>query len=397
MGTHDEILRWFREQERILGPIREFNKLYDRDLFSIVTESMERERQFQSSLGDLPTSYQQILNNLQPELERMSHIDTLTKEAKAVADAHGSLSLQLSRYALPDFDVIAAIKANPSWAPIVEQYSALSGCGAASDLALKSHFASIAESSFLAQERMLQVYPGVLGLTAGFESADLRGLRDASSLLAEEYRILIRSFEDNRLLIASLPPIVSSGPSVELLTSAKLLGSLSRVDYEDMVETCDSPEEQELLAEIEASVDELLAELNADLQTMWLGAKQAFRSNNPDRVRHVVVSLRELVGHVLRFIAPDEQVKSWTTKPEHFHEGSPTRAARVLYVCRGINHGPFAKFVAADVKASIECIRLFQRGTHELTIDFSECQLRTLFLRTESLLRFLLYISRTAV
>ena len=73
-----------------------------------------------------------------------------------------------------------------------------------------------------------------------------------------------------------------------------------------------------------------------------------------------------------------------------FHDGRPTRAARVLYICRGINHGPFTDFISADVKANIECINLFQRGTHELLITFSEHQIKTLVVRTESLLRFLL-------
>jgi hypothetical protein len=106
------------------------------------------------------------------------------------------------------------------------------------------------------------------------------------------------------------------------------------------------------------------------------------------------VSLRELVTHVLDAIAPSKEIQTWTRDPSHFHDERPTREARVLFVCRGVNHGPFSKFVSADVRATIEFIGLFQRGTHELAVSFSEVQLRALVTRAEALLRFLLLTSR---
>lgn len=327
---------------------------------------------------------------MQPELERMKQIDALTEEAAAVADAHESLSRQLAQYATPESTTIAAINANPRWAELIQPYAGLGDEVVAGNLALKSHLAMVAESSYLAQERILQVLPNVFGVAAGFNEADMFRLNDASSVLMQDYRTLIKSFEESQLVVASLPPIVSSGPSVELLTTAKLLGSLSVPADAEHVEDRGSHEEQELAAEIEASLEGLLVDLDAELGTVWRGAHQAFTSDNPDRIRHIIVSLRELVGHVLRRIAPDEDVRAWTNDPAYFHDGHPTRAARMRFVCRTIDHGPFSKFVEADVKAGIECIALFQRGTHELNINFSEHQVRTLLLRTASLLRFLL-------
>jgi hypothetical protein len=396
VGTYDELLRWLREQERILQPIHKFDNLYGSSLRNAVEEAMERDRTLQSIIDNSIGSYQQILCSIQPELERMAQIEALTKESKAIADAHESLSRQLAQYAIPKKDLIDRLNVNPSWASLLEQYSDLTDSAVSSDLALKSHISTIAESAFLAQERMMLVDLDSLGLNMGLKLADVKVFSDTFSDLTDEYRSLIRSFQDDHLAIASLPPIASSAPSIEILTSAKVVGSLSTFDSNDGVGEAESPEEQEFAAEIEASVEELLAEVNADLRAMWRGAKHALLSDNPDRTRHVVVSLRELVGHVLRSIAPDDEIQQWTKDPEHFHEGRPTRKARVLYVSRGINHGPFSTFVAADVKSSIECINLFQRGTHELTIGFSEPQLQSLFLRTESLLRFLLLTSKSA-
>ena len=70
----------------------------------------------------------------------------------------------------------------------------------------------------------------------------------------------------------------------------------------------------------------------------------------------------------------------------------PTRQARLLFICRGVNHDPFRRFVNKDVSAHLELIQILQRGTHELSIGLTYEQLRALVVRTESLLRFILVI-----
>ena len=62
MGAYDDILRWIREQERILKPIRDFEKLFGSAAHSIAAEAVERDRMLQSALAGLPTSYEHILH-----------------------------------------------------------------------------------------------------------------------------------------------------------------------------------------------------------------------------------------------------------------------------------------------------------------------------------------------
>src|SRR5712691_2518278 len=73
---------------------------------------------------------------------------------------------------------------------------------------------------------------------------------------------------------------------------------------------------------------QVLGGLNSALPKLWLGAMLASMSTNPDRVRHVATSLRELVMHVVRILAPDHVVMSRQASSTEMVNGRPTRAAR---------------------------------------------------------------------
>lgn len=387
-SDYEKIIRAMREQERRLAPILDFENLYGHGFRSATEEFLERERRIQPVLPDLSNSYQKAIESLQPELDRMKEFNSQSMYMESVADAHSSLSRLLSKH--PAFDDAARVAINMSadWQKTVESYSGFCDHAAATELALKSHYVSIAESAFLARERLFRITPESFGTLAGFAAEDISETQSSFLALTSSYRTLMQSFEENEFLIPSFSPIVSIGPSIEIFTSANTLEALSST----LTEESESQVERNLKEEIEASLDELLAAMDPEFQNVWSGAKKALDSDNPDRMRHVVTSLRELVTHVLHHIAPNKEITRWTVDPTHFHDGRPTRAARILYICRGINHGPFSDFISADVKAAIECINLFQRGTHELCIAFSEHQVKALVVRTESLLRFLLLI-----
>ena len=190
----------------------------------------------------------------------------------------------------------------------------------------------------------------------------------------------MQSFQTHEHFMASFLPH-------EILTSVDVLASLSHTPAV-------SDTDLELEDEHDGTLEGLLAALNPALLSVLDGAKDALRSDNPDRGRHVAVSLRELITHVLDMLAPPAAVQGWTSEPSHFYDGRPTREARVLFACRTVNHDHFSRFVSADVRATVEFISLFHRGTHELSAAFTEAQLRALVARTESLLRFLLLVSR---
>lgn len=393
MSSHDDILRMLREADRILAPLRDFERLYGRGFQHVAEEFLERERLLRAALPELFSSYRSAIESFQPAIDRLREFERHSPAMSLLADAHTSFSALLGKHA--DLASISRASAalGPHWEDSITAYQRFSDQASAAELALKAHYTSVAESALLAQERLLSVPWASLGSATTMHAQEFAAIGDRFTTLADTYSSLIRSFEEREHFMAAFPPIVSHGPPVELLTSARVLDLLSRPLPDDGYPEVDHQIESDLEDEIEASVDKLLAALNPELRTIWLGAKEALRSGNPDRRRHVAFSLRELVTHVLHALAPNDQLTSWTSDPSHFHKGRPTREARVLFVCRGINHGPFTTFIRADVRASIEFITLFQRG-HELAVSFSEEQLRTLVIRTESFLRFLLLTSQ---
>jgi hypothetical protein len=182
----------------------------------------------------------------------------------------------------------------------------------------------------------------------------------------------------------------------EVFNTADLIGHILLPDEP----STDTEEKQhtrdEISADIEASLPNLLASLDVGLCNMWQGAKAAIASKNPDRVRHALTSLRELFTHVLHLLSPDDEVKKWTSSPEHYDEKKrPTRRARVLYICRGINDDDFSPFVETDVDSVLKTYTLFNKGTHSIAPSFNDAQLRAIAVKVDGALRFLIQISRT--
>lgn len=131
-----------------------------------------------------------------------------------------------------------------------------------------------------------------------------------------------------------------------------------------------------------------------DLLPLLRGARQAYASNNPDRMRHTITSSREVLTALLHRLAPDEEVKRWSTSADHFtKDGKLIRRARLLYICRSINHPPFSDYVQNDVATMLSVIDLMQRGTHHIGPPFTEEQLAALKAAIENMLRQILEIA----
>jgi len=217
-------------------------------------------------------------------------------------------------------------------------------------------------------------------------------LRTECGAMAREYGLFGRSIEPIERLTA-LPSFLVPSASREMLVEGRALAVLTEVG--------DTKAEDHDVADISVIRDELtevvdlLSSVNPSLAGAYRGAREAFSGSNTDRKRHVLASLREMWGHLLREIAPDEKVVPWTSGKgvELLHEGKPTRKARVLYVCREINHGPLTEFVNADTGALVKLVELFNR-VHELEPGISDAQLSALMLRTDSWLKFIVQISR---
>ena len=120
------------------------------------------------------------------------------------------------------------------------------------------------------------------------------------------------------------------------------------------------------------------------------GAKQAAHSDNPDKVRHTVASLRELATHILHNLSPDEKIRKWSSNEEDYFDGRPTRKCRVSYIFRNLKHSKVSCLIEYDIKFIDDFFRLINKGTHELVSNLNDDDLKYLINKCESTILLLL-------
>ncbi|MEG4021655.1 pPIWI-associating nuclease domain-containing protein [Microcoleus sp. S13C4] len=265
------------------------------------------------------------------------------------------------------------------------------------DLVLQSHLADISKFSALSQISLSHLpLEGFLGNALRIETSIQGVLQNTFIDLGKSYSKLFASLSHNPASLISLPPIVSLYSAVEFLNGVRLAEAVTiqsdELEFELQFEEETHQLEKDVQQETESVLEELLGKLNVELIRLLHGARQSLESTNPDKARQAATSLRELFTHVLHTLSPDDQVKNWSNSPEHYDKGKLTRRARLLYICRSLNHGPCSDFIEKDINAVLEFLKLFQRGTHEITSPYTELQLKMMLRRMESTLRFLLEI-----
>ncbi len=227
------------------------------------------------------------------------------------------------------------------------------------------------------------VYSKFLGLSIAY-----------SNLTAAREEIIVKKPESAR--------VVSELPALEVLNSVEVLESVSTAESDAEVNQKEPELEQtkeslkiEILGQREELEQLLITAGWQDLVRMWQGANAVLNStNNPDYVRHFAASLRELFTQVIHRLSPDNEIKKWSENKNYFHNGRPTRKARLLYICRSINHNIFYEFVEEDVDSTLELMTLFNRATHAPIPPFSHTQLLTMQARLRAIINFLIEIWR---
>lgn len=153
-------------------------------------------------------------------------------------------------------------------------------------------------------------------------------------------------------------------------------------------------EPQEGASDVEDEVFQALAELGSGYLAPLQGAIQTARSENPDRARQTIASLRELSTHILHLLAPDAEVLKWVTKPEHVDRGRPTRPGRIEYIfrkCVGTSIEPFIKNEVQNIQTLFGWLN---EGTHSLNASFNEDALMFVICKTECYILLLLKYAR---
>jgi Predicted pPIWI-associating nuclease len=327
-----------------------------------------------------------VLRSALTILRQTNQSPALTPRMNSLLNANRALSSIVQQIALPKSTLSAAYASQTGIHEVLQRV----GLSKALTASLMQMDRSRMLSASLVAQQKLAILDGVrLGNLLGADATFRRSNAAHLGILTRSYRELIAAAETQPSLVARLP-LLTAYPPVEYFRHIQALESVSAaptLDAEGVAASVDAS-----LEEAVPSIDDLLRRFNPSLCPLLDGARKSLVSRNPDRIRHVTTSLRELFTQVLHSLASDREVGSWTSQPDHFHNGRPTRRARLLYVCRNINEGPFIDFVRDDVNATLSFVDSLSSGTHTVEFRLSPAQLKSTVARMESLLVFLLQI-----
>ncbi len=243
-------------------------------------------------------------------------------------------------------------------------------------------------ASLVAQDTLAELNKLSVGSLIGADATFRRSTAAHIGQISRSYSALINASagsEGNSDLVASA---ISTAP-VEYYRHVQALRSIT-------IDTGQEFPSETVEAAVDSAgptVESLLTQVDDNLIVLLDGARQAVASSNPDRPRHVTTSLRELITQTLHAVAPDDAILHWSSEPKLYHNGRPTRRARILYICRCIDDGPMCDFVKADVSAALAFIDSLNAGTHTVQSKLTDAQLRAQVARTESLLIFILQLT----
>ena len=390
MKYGDNFRKIIENLQRQIAPFKDYERLYSSAFKDIAQLSADRKRLLYSLAPDIEQRYRGLAELAQRELEQYKETAFSAKHMTEIVNATSIISDFIKDHESLTRMAKEAIGDSKYWQAELDIFKSLSGEAEAHRLTLMGHYSDVAELSLIAQEHLRHLNWDAIGLKIGM-SRELTTTVSSFSMLLKNYDHLFQSFEEAEYKLASFPPFISKLPPIEIITGSDFLATISGKEWEQSPEKIEESQAQ-VVEDIEVSLEDLLVRLNEKLIPLWQGAKAALKSYNPDRSRHIIVSLRELVTHVLHQTAPDNDIRSWTGDPSFFNNDRPTRQARLHFICRGLNHDPFRQFVSKDVSAHLELIQILQRGTHEVSVDLTDEQLRALVIRTESLVRFILVI-----
>ena len=172
------------------------------------------------------------------------------------------------------------------------------------DLVLQSHLADISKFSALSQISLSHLaLEGFIGNSLRVNTSIQGILQNTFIDFAKSYSKLFASLSNNPASLISLPPSISRYSAVEFFNGVRVAEAVTvgsnEFELNSELEEEIHQLEKDIRQEIEASLEELIGNLNVKLVILLHGARQSLESTNPDKVRHFATSLRELFTHVL--------------------------------------------------------------------------------------------------
>lgn len=355
-------------------------------------EERERQKRMDEVLG--VRAYYHAFNSLNEELDRMRSALDVT----GAFEGYGE-SFRILNDAFPDRwrelrDVGAARmldmleEANKHWQKLCEPVSSV------------NRFMKEEEERRKAidgwSRRLYQTGTMLAGLDYNAMSAHLRIERPLFAGLEKSVQVSVRTFSDLALswdaaadMVGKVLVLPSATDSIH--ATGLSLRSLQGEDADELEEYAP------ILSEEDPECMGLLASVDPGFLKMLSGAWDSLKGHNPDKERHVLASLRELLGDLLRHLTPDENLMPWISAQETqsglLDKGKPTRQARIRFLCRNKANSVIEPFLRASIKEFAELIELLN-GMHNRDIALADNELKVLIYAAEAKVKFLINVAK---
>jgi hypothetical protein len=172
------------------------------------------------------------------------------------------------------------------------------------------------------------------------------------------------------------PTWLLAAPALFTYTGNRALGAIVGVDIALIDAASDEATESEL-GEVRDQLVERLGKVNVGLADIYRGAIAAMERRDPDWVRHVSTSLRELLINLIDSLAPELMMDAWKdrTKEDTAAEGGWSRKAKLRYIFRAGREAGTERMVDNIIDGIVMLIYPASGGVHALIPPHNEAGL----------------------
>ncbi len=246
--------------------------------------------------------------------------------------------------------------------------------------ALNRRFEALARPSLQASILASQL----AGLSVPF--AQIQGIAQLQSLttsFGDTAAATMRAIGQDVARFNQLPQWLQQAPSVEQYTAGRAL-AIAAGSGSDVLRENRDPQAEDLLEQIGDELEARLASLDPSFVGPYRGAHAALLDRRPDWPRHVASSLRELVDHLLRRLAPNAELERFLPDPgDLFQNGEFTRKAQLRYIFRNIAVGEYEIMAAKDIDLTLATFYPANATVHTIVSPLNPDQIMVFWRRVQ--------------
>ena len=254
-----------------------------------------------------------------------------------------------------------------------------------------------------AQNRINLVIPKIdipKNLIPNFEFADYKNLVPNFS----NYQIPCNTkFFESLNEISKLGEKLSNNPELQFafITDLEMLNLKSTEELKNsLIEDLSDEQINEKEKILDKNLIPLLSEFN--LENLWNGANDSLNSNNPDKLRHSLISLRTILEFLIDDkLAPIDKIKDdemFADEFKKYHKGKQEleyvkiyRSKKIEYFTNKFEFGFLEEFTKNDVQYICDCYSILC-NVHQPNIGITENQVRSLKVKTGITIWLLCYL-----